>query len=89
MYPYNYEQTILPGGGYHCVSDILVKCVNALNCTIEIVVPNKILTSFKTCSGGHCCQADYLFGVIVFGNCFWKLFYKLKVDFFKEVASIC
>ena len=24
MYPYNYQQTILPGGGYHCVSDILV-----------------------------------------------------------------
>ena len=24
MYPYNYHQSILPGGGYHCVSDILV-----------------------------------------------------------------
>ena len=24
MYPYNYQQSILPGGGYHCVSDILV-----------------------------------------------------------------
>ena len=24
MYPYNYQQSILPSGGYHCVSDILV-----------------------------------------------------------------
>ena len=30
MYPYNYQKSILPGGGYHCVSDILVliECVD-------------------------------------------------------------
>ena len=28
MYPYNYQQSILPGGGYHCVSDILVLSVD-------------------------------------------------------------
>ena len=34
------------------------KRVNALNCTIQIVVPNKIVKSFQLWPGGHSCLAD-------------------------------
>ena len=59
MYPYNYQQSILPGGGYHCVSDILVIYNSAvlvykqeaIREAIRELNPftHKLLAAFKAC----------------------------------------
>ena len=71
MYPYNYQQSILPGGGYHCVSDILVYSAMSVliiaHCVIDIYSNYNVLTTVSLTLGSFWSASqlhDHKFGFL-------------------------